>query len=264
MYYLSVRLAEMNMSYPERKKVILNLLRQKGKVSVQELIGVFNISKVTARRDLDALLEEELIERVHGGALVKEKSIFAAFRDKSLQSSPQKEQIGQLASQYIEDGDTIFLDCGSTVFQVCSFLRKKKNLRVITNSIPIMLALMENKEIHLNLIGGELDHERSAIHGNTALEHIKKYKANKAFIGIDGISLQRGLSSQSEKEQSISFYMAHSADKVYLLCDSSKFEKDAYVKLGGWDMVDMVITDDQLDHHLLQQYRNAGISIISK
>lgn len=253
----------MHMTYPERKKIILDLLRQKGKVSVQELISICNISKVTARRDLDALFKEALIERVHGGALAKEQETFTAFRDKNLQHSPQKEQIGQLASQYIEDGDTIFLDCGSTVFQVCAFLKHKKNLRVITNSIPIMLALMENPEIHLNLIGGELDQERRAIHGSTALEHIRKYKADKAFIGIDGISLHRGLSSQSEKEQSISLHMAHAADKVYLLCDSSKFEKDAYLKMGDWHLVDTVITDDQLDLYLLQQYLNAGIQVVS-
>ncbi len=124
-------------------------------------------------------------------------------------------------------------------------------------------ALLEQPEIRLNLIGGELDQARSAVHGRVALEHIEKYKADKALIGIDGMSLRRGLSSQSEKEQSISLHMAQHAQKVFVLSDSSKFEKDAYLKMGDWNLIDTVITDDQISPAISQQYVSAGIEVVN-
>lgn len=244
----------------ERKKAIIENLKTREKSSVRELAKNFDVSEITIRRDLQSLENQGLIARYHGGAIIKTSMpSFVGKQDKNLGT---KKRIAQKASEFIEDGDKIFLDCGSTLLQLCPFLKKKRSLRVITNSIPAVLELEDFGNISVNLIGGEYDHERRAIHGAIATRHIELYKADKAFIGADGVSLTKGLTSHSETEMTNSRTMAKMATEVFVLADSSKIEKEAHVKMLDWKSIDFLITDNKISREFLKNYEAAGISII--
>jgi len=152
----------------------------------------------------------------------------------------------------------VFLDCGSTVFRICQYIKNKK-IKVVTNSLPIVKELL-GSEVHVNFAGGEIDAERQAAHGKIATEHIARYKADIAFVGIDGISITNGLSANSEKEAEMTIAMANNAKVIYFLCDSSKFEKDKYLSFARIDFVKNIITDSKVKDEISNQYSNIGVN----
>ncbi|MDJ1483561.1 DeoR/GlpR family DNA-binding transcription regulator [Cytophagaceae bacterium YF14B1] len=247
------------MSFQNRKQTILRLLEEKEEVEVKEFAQLLNISEITIRRDLIQMAAEGLLHRTHGGAmrlsLVQNP---VTFSNKTTTNAEQKDKICRVAAQFIQEGDIIFIDCGSTVFRLCPYIRHKK-IKVITNSLPVVYEL-HGSSVSINLIGGELDVERQAIHGSIAEEHIKRYRANRAFIGVDGISPENGLSALSEKEASITLAMASHSAQVYLLCDATKLGQDKYLQFAGLDIIHTLITDADLKK--VKPYQDQRLQVI--
>ena len=204
------------------------------------------------------------MKRTHGGA-VKNAALpeFFGSDTNAPDRRNQKLEICKLASSFIEENDTIYMDCGTTVYFLTRFLARFKNLRVITNSLPVVFELMPYSHIKVYLIGGELDHSLRALYGPMTDNLLSKYKADKAFIGAAGVSLLQGLSSRHEKEASVTLKMAEAADTVYLLSDSSKIEKTSYFNYSSLELIDILITDKGLDASVLETYRKNNINILT-
>lgn len=250
------------MNFQERKQLIIETIEAKGSAEVKELAILLKTSEITVRRDLATLAEKGLIFRTHGGAMKLSLSYDPIdFINKSAVRGEQKDYICQKAASYIKEGDVIFLDCGSTVFRICPFIRNLR-IKVVTNSIPIVNTLL-NSSVSLNFAGGEIDMERQASHGLIAIEHFARYRADKAFLGVDGISISNGLSASSEKEAEISTALAKYAKETFLLCDSGKFEKDKYLPFAPITMADYLITDTEANEELIKQYKSTGIKLIN-
>lgn len=248
-----------------RKKIILNLLKDKDSVLVQEIVNECNASEITIRRDLSELEDKGLLIRIHGGAMKKTATdnLFT-YNSKVNLNRDNKEYICKIASKFIEDNDIIFIDCGSTLSFLSKYISKKESLTVITNSLPIISELINFNNIKLIIIGGEILNERKAIYGRSAEQSISKYHANKAFIGADGISLSKGLTSYDEKESSITLKMAENADEVYLLCDSTKIEKNSFVSFAPFSLLSKVITDKDLNPKYISKYQKSNVVIINE
>ncbi|GAA0559563.1 DeoR/GlpR family DNA-binding transcription regulator [Chitinophaga japonensis] len=251
------------MGFPERKKRILNALESADSLDVRQLSAQLDISPVTIRRDLQLLADEGLLIRTHGGAMkAASRHPFTAFLDKATVMPDKKRQIGKLAASLVQEGDTIFLDCGSTVFCMCEHLKRIPGLRIITNSLPVVAEFMEVDQVQVNLIGGEIDKARKAVHGQQAVLHIDSYHAAKAFIGVDGLSANRGLTAFSEKEAAISKAMSRNADLVYLLCDSSKIGKDSYFKFAPLSVFNFLITDKEIPAQQVKALKAKHVEIM--
>lgn len=248
------------MNFQERKKKILAALDDAESLTVFELAEILEASPATIRRDLGDIAEEGLLMRTHGGAMKMENPVLTGFSEKSGVNSPTKEQIAEKAASYVQDGDIIFLDCGSTVFQMCRFL-KKKSIRVITNSLPILAELIDVPSIQINLIGGELNKARKAVHGDKAVQHINGYHAHKAFIGVDGLSAENGLTAHSEHESTITTAFIRNAGQVMLLCDASKIGRDSYVKFAELSAIHTLITDSSADNAKTTALRQSGLNV---
>lgn len=247
-----------------RKKIILKLLDQKDELSIQDIVEQCNVSEITVRRDLTLLEKKGLLKRTHGGAIRNTitPEMFG-FENNSLDRRNQKLAICKLAASMIEENDTIYMDCGSTVYFLSHFLSRFKNIRVITNSLPVVSELMPHSHISVYLIGGELDNSLKALYGPTTDNLLSKYKADKAFIGAAGVSVAQGLSSKHEKEASVTLRMAEAANKVYLLCDSTKIEKVSYFNYSSLSLIDQLITDKEIDPSILDLYRSKSINILT-
>ncbi|MBV7533104.1 DeoR/GlpR family DNA-binding transcription regulator [Chitinophaga sp. sic0106] len=251
------------MGYPERKKQILKILDKRDSMEVQEIADALGISAVTIRRDLQQLADEELLIRTHGGAMkAPPRHPFTAYADKETQAVNKKKYIGKLAAALVKPGDTIFLDCGSTVFTMCAHLKDITPLRIITNSLPVAAAFMDTPGIQVNLAGGEIDSQRKAMHGSKAIEHINSYHADKAFIGTDGLSVKSGLTAFSEKEASISTAMAGSADQLFVLCDSSKIGRDSYQKFAPLSLLNALVTDKEITEKQVAELKEKGVKVV--
>src|SRR5579859_2752489 len=169
------------MTYPKRKQIILEKLAVAGEVDIKQLAAELKTSEITVRRDLNQMADDGLLYRTHGGAMkVNPHEIPHQFVNKAAKNIEAKDKICRAAANQINHGDIIFMDCGSTVFRLCQFIKGKKN-KVITNSIPVVYEL-QNSLVSLNIIGGEFNAERQAVHGSIANEHIARYKAHKAFL----------------------------------------------------------------------------------
>ncbi|MFC0517799.1 DeoR/GlpR family DNA-binding transcription regulator [Mucilaginibacter angelicae] len=246
------------MNFPKRKQKIIERLNQSGEVDIKELAAELNISEITIRRDLNQLAADGLLYRTHGGATkVNPLEKPYSFVNKSAQNAAVKDAICRKAASQINDGDVIFMDCGSTVFRLCQFI-KNKRIKVITNSLPVIYEL-QDCAVSVNIIGGELDKERQAVHGTMAIEHIKKYRATKAFLGIDGIS-EAGLFANSEHEASITTAFAVNSAYTYILCDSGKIGKETYLHFAGLDLINAIITDAGAER--LKGFKEKGIVVL--
>ena len=250
------------MNFQERKKKILTAIYDAGSLSVFELAEILNASAATIRRDLHEISEEGLLVRTHGGAMKPDNAVLTSFSGKASVNNTQKENIAEKAAEIVKNGDTIFLDCGSTVFLMCGYIKNKQNLRVITNSLPILAELIDTPSIQINLIGGELNKTRKAIHGEKAVQHIDSYHAHKAFIGVDGISAENGLTAHSEHESSITTAFIRNAGEVMLLCDSTKIGKDSYIKFAKLSEISCLITDQNLNKEYEKRLLENGLKRI--
>jgi len=229
------------MNFQKRKQKILDTLNQRGEVDVKQLADELEVAEITARRDLNQLAADGLLYRTHGGAIkVNPFEKPHDFVNKAAQNAVAKDAICRVAAGQINDGDIIFMDCGSTVFRLCQFIKNKK-IKVITNSLPVIYEL-QNCAVSLNIIGGEFDRQRQAVHGSMAIEHIARYRASKAFLGVDGIS-ENGLFAGSENEAGISTAFAANSAYTYLLCDAGKIGRESYLRFADLGMVNAIISD---------------------
>jgi DeoR family transcriptional regulator, fructose operon transcriptional repressor len=245
-----------------RKPQILALVAQRGSVEVRELAEQLNTSDITIRRDLARLAADGLVQRTHGGAMhISLTQPPVSFANKAAINADAKDHICRLAVQQIDDGDVLFLDCGSTVFRLCAFIRHKP-IRVITNSLPVVAALLDSA-VSVNLIGGEVDAGRQAVHGLMAEEHIARYRADKAFVGVDGLSIN-GLSANSEVEAAITRAMLVHSDRAFLLADAGKLGRDKYVQFAPLSAIHALITDPSANAVVLNGLRNAGLTVMGE
>lgn len=246
-----------------RKKFILSTLNEQESITIEEIIKKCNVSEITIRRDLTELEEDGLLIKIRGGAIKSKigNQLFS-YDAKMNKNWQRKEKICQIASRYIENNDVIFIDCGTTLFYLTKYIKRFESLIVITNSLPIVSELLSFQNIKLILIGGEVTAERKAMYGPIANTNISRYHADKAFIGADGISLRSGLSSYDEKEADITLQMVENADKTFLLCDSSKIEKNSFIKFAPFSKIDFLITNDDINKQYLNEYRDSYINVV--
>ncbi|MBC3786041.1 DeoR/GlpR family DNA-binding transcription regulator [Spirosoma utsteinense] len=250
------------MNFQHRKRLILQTVDERGSADVQELADLLQTSAMTIRRDLVQLAASGLIYRTRGGAMTVSLATDShRFANKTAVNPERKDYICQLAAAEIQEGDIIFMDCGSTVFRLCPFIRHKR-ITVVTNSLPVVAELLSS-EVTVNLVGGEVDKERQAIHGLIAEEHMARYRANRAFIGVDGISLKNGLSANGEREAGTAMMMARQSQMTYLLCDSSKLETDKYLQFAPLSLFDVLITDAEAPDETVAAYKQAGVTILN-
>ena len=246
-----------------RKELILNMLNENGVLNTHDIMKKCDVSEITIRRDLTELESKGLLIRTHGGAIKsKITEVLFTYDLKINQNRQNKEMICLLATHYIDEGDVIFIDCGTTLSLITKYLARLHKLTVITTSLPVISELIKYPQIRLSLIGGEIDIERQAIYGSIAENNIGMYHANKAFIGADGVSLKKGLSSYDEKEGFITRQMMENSDEVFLLCDSTKIEKNSFVKFSSISRIHHLITDQQISPERLKMYQDFGVDVI--
>ncbi len=247
-----------------RKKLVLDLLNEHDAITIQDVVRRCGVSEITIRRDLVDLEAKGLIIRTHGGA-VKTRAVGHLFTydQRFNRNRENKEAICKVASRFIADNDIIFVDCGTTIIHLTRYIPKCESVTVITNSLPVISEMINFPQVKLVLIGGEAVSERKAIYGPVAERNIDQYHATKAFVGADGVTLAKGLSSFDEKESAITLKMIENADETYLLCDSSKIGKDSYITFAPLSVIDCLITDKELDRTLVNRYREGHVNIIN-
>ncbi|MBC7264753.1 MAG: DeoR/GlpR transcriptional regulator [Chloroflexi bacterium] len=247
----------------ERQREILRLIRERRRATVAELSERFGVSPATVRRDLDALEDEGVIRRSHGGAVVAERATpEPPIIQRMMENEEEKRRIGQAAAKLIQDGETIFLGSGTTTFEVARHLTGKKNLTVITNALNIVNLLADQPEITVVVTGGLLRHSELSMIGHITEQTLKELRANKVIMGMRAISVQDGLTSDYLPETMTDRAIIQSASEVILVADHSKFGKVSTVLVAPVTAVHKVVTDSAAPSDIVAELRRLGIEVI--
>lgn len=247
----------------ERRSKIISILNEKKSLSVQEAAALFDVTEETIRRDLNALEDQEMLIRTHGGAVLADtaKHEISYENRKSINISG-KDKIGKAAARLINDGDTIMLDASTSAFFLAKNIKDKKGITVITNAQNIIAELSDIHEIELISTGGNLRRKSMSYVGRVAETSLGSYHANKFFFSCMGFSLQRGLTDSNGQESDIKKMMIQRSQEKYLLCDQTKFDKVGYASTAKAEDIGVMITDQNLDAGALQSMSALGIKVV--
>ncbi len=246
----------------ERRQRIQELLSQQKRLLVNEISEMFRVSSVTIRKDLEVLEKRGMLNRVHGGAIKNHSSVMdLALNEKEQIHTKEKIKIAKSAEQFIEERDVIILDSGSTTTQLARLLKFKKDLTVITNAVNIATELASG-EVSVILTGGILREKSFSLVGPMAEDSLKKYTADKLFLGVDGIDFRFGLTTPNLQEAKVNQMMMEAAEEVIVLADSSKFGRRSIGVINKVKAIDKLITDSRLSAEDQEKLASLGIEVI--
>lgn len=247
----------------QRRDKIYELIQEDGSAKVVDLAKIFKVTEVTIRQDLEKLEKDGLIIKEHGGAFLKNiKDQVQSFSLGHQDNIDKKELIAKKCLEFIENGDSIILDSGSTTTEIAKHLKGFKNLMVITNALNIALMLGAEPGIELVVTGGEFKPPTLSLTGQKAADFFKGLNAQKLFLATAGISLKSGLTYPSISDLVVKKAMIEAADTTYLVADSTKIGKSAFASLGALSLIDYIITDNGIEEKHKEIFRNNEIELI--
>ncbi len=247
----------------ERKKRILELLRENNKVLVADLCRMFNISPATARNDLTELANMGLLQRTYGGAMLAEQASYElTTQQKVVRKMEEKRSIAAVAASHIKEGDSIALDTGTTTMELARHICDVKDLTVILNDIEIALFLENNSEANVVLVGGKIRRGFHCSVGSLAVEEISKFSVDKVFIAANALNERHGLATPDLGQAEIKkAFMSIAAHKIALI-DSSKIGRTSFSHFASIQEIDLLITDENANPEAIKALADSGLKIV--
>ncbi|MFT8871262.1 MAG: DeoR/GlpR family DNA-binding transcription regulator [Sporolactobacillus sp.] len=236
----------------ERQQVILQYLRKKHVLKVNDFVRLLGASESTVRRDLQELEEHGLLHRLHGGAsLLDHRFQELDMEAKTEKNAVEKRRIARFAAQMIGEKECIFIDAGTTTFAMIPSLRDI-NVTVVTNS-PIHARELSKADVDCYLIGGFLKRTTQALVGSIASYNLLSFRFDRAFIGANGVDIKMGFTTPDPEEATIKRQALEMASQSYVLADNSKFSKVSFCKM--FDLCQSAIITDRLPETMRSSYQ---------
>lgn len=214
-------------------------------VSIDELCEVFSVSKNTIRRDLNELEARGHITKVYGGVTAVQSRDIVPMPVRSNLNPANKTLIGKLAAGEVSDGDTIFIDSGSTAVCLLKYLTGKKKITIITHSLNAMMEASKYDNLNIISLGGIYNASTGSFVGVSTLENISELKINKAFMAATGVSIETGMTNTTFLEAEIKRGVVARSSKIILMADSSKINHEAFISFCHLDAISAFVTDAQ-------------------
>ncbi|MBN1416644.1 MAG: DeoR/GlpR transcriptional regulator [Bacteroidales bacterium] len=247
----------------QRREKILEMIKEDGHAKVLQLSKIFKVTEVTIRQDLEKLEADGFVEREHGGAHLKNVGIHAKnILLQNQENLAEKAVIAQKAIEFVNNGDTIILDSGSTTTEIAKLISGFKNLTVITNSLNIALILGADPEVNLVVTGGEFKAPTLSLTGQKAADFFDNLHVDKLFLATAGITLKSGLTYPSISDICVKRAMIESANAVYLVADSTKIGKSSFASLGALSLIDYLITDSKINEEDALMLKKHDIKLV--
>jgi DeoR/GlpR family transcriptional regulator of sugar metabolism len=255
------------MNAVERHNKIVERVLDKGQVTIADICTMFDISEMTARRDLNALDRKGLVRRVHGGAVTNlGRSYEPSFQTRTVKNQEAKIAIGLKAAELIYDGDSIALDVGTTTLEIVQGLRGKRNLTLVTSCLQIANKVVDQLSLDIDarliLTGGIIRPRELSMIGPIPEQVYQDFHVDKAFIGIGGISLEDGLTEYNIEDTQIKKVLIRSAREKIVVADGSKFGVTTFASVANLTEIDKVVTDRSAPENIVNQVRKQGVEVI--
>ncbi|WP_273398939.1 DeoR/GlpR family DNA-binding transcription regulator [Traorella massiliensis] len=248
----------------ERQKYILDYVTKNKKASTKELSDLLNTSLVTIRTDLRVLQEKGLLVKTHGGVMINSYKINDVIPSdiKFQKHKKEKRKIAEIANRYINDGDILIIDSGSTTLELAKCINAK-NLTVFTNDLQIALELSKKKDVSVNVSGGSLIPGVYTLTGYDSVDFYKGIHVEKLFLSCDAIDADFGISNRDIREVEIKKAMLKSANEVFMMADHSKMNAKVLIKVTGFENIDKLIADE-IPKELRDIISSKGVEVITE
>ncbi|WP_040160686.1 DeoR/GlpR family DNA-binding transcription regulator [Mobilicoccus massiliensis] len=247
----------------ERHTFIVDLARRTTRVEVADLADSLAVTPETIRRDLTVLERHGLVRRVHGGAIAIERLGFEpTLETRAQHHQAEKERIARLAVDLVPEHGVVLLDAGTTTAAVAELLPQGRELTVVTDSITIAGILARRTDIDLHLLGGRVRPRTLAAVGPWAVDALADVHIDVAFIGTNGLTVARGLTTPEESEAMTKRAMIAATTRVVVVCDHSKIGTNHFHRFCELGSIDTIVTDSGLDTETVTELANRGPEVL--
>ena len=247
----------------KRRELIIDQLCREGSVRVEQLSAQFSVSSVTIRSDLRQLEKSGCAVRAYGGAMLNKQFAFdRPLQDKGRINRDVKYAIACAAAELVNDGDAIILDSGSTTSQMAQQLVGKKDLVVMTNALNIAFELANNEQVDLMVVGGSVRRKSWSLYGPAAEQHMRQFRFDKLFLGVDGFDLLSGITTPDPGEAQLNRAMCDVAREVIAVADASKFGRTSFCMIREIGQIQRLVTDSRIPENYLHALKHLGVDVI--
>ncbi len=247
----------------ERQEQILGSLQEKQRITIDEICSQFDISRATARRDLDFLAEQEKLQRVRGGAILSRRiSPDSPVVLRMTQFAEEKRRIGKETARLIQDGETIFLGSGTTVLEVAKHLHALKGLTILTNSLLIISEFRNSSDVTVVTLGGVLRQTELSFIGHITEKSVAEVRADKVIMGMRAIDPLEGLTSHNLNETMTDRALLSIGRKVVLVADHSKCGRVSAAFVAPIQSIHLLVTDSEASQEFVRKMKDQGIEVI--
>ena len=248
-------------SAPVRRAAIVDLITQRGFMTVELLADRFKVTQQTIRRDVNTLYDEGRVNRYHGGAGPALGGRNVGYSARKVLFLEEKRRIAKMAAAQIPHGASVILNIGTTTEEVARALIYHRNLRVITNNLHVAQVLSQSEDCEIILAGGLVRKQDGGILGEATLDMINQFRADYAVMGISGIDLDGTLLDYDYQEVRVSQAIIRNARRVFIATDHSKFGRPAMVRMGAIRDADALFTDAAPPQVLRELLEAAGVEL---
>ena len=244
-----------------RRSKILKQLDLTGKVSVTDLSDLLGVTPVTVRSDLTELEQEGKLLRVQGGA-IQVPVMGEGAHGAQVANAERKQAIGEAVAKLVRDGDTLFINSGTTCEQIAAALRMRKNLNIVTNALKVALELGNVPSFRVVLVGGEINAQYGFTHGGDAQDQLNRYRADWSILAVDGISAKGGVTTHHAEEALIDRIMSAGSKRTLIVADGSKIGRPGFSRVRECGPGLSLVTDSSADPESLAQLAEQGLEIV--
>lgn len=246
----------------ERKLSIIKDIQEQGQADINELAAKYEVSTMTIRRDLSKLSEEGLVTLEYGGAVLNNGALVEYnMHMKEAKFLEEKQQIAKECASYIKEGDSIFLDAGTTVCEIAKCIAHRKNITVMTHSL-LVANILSGSDLNLIMCPGQFRKKSMAYLGQFTDDFIDMFQIDKLFLGVEGVDLEQGLSVPNVEDGITKRHMIKHAKWTVCLADHSKFDQVCYHKICNLNEINLLVTDQGLDDDIRIKYQDQGELIV--
>ena len=250
---------------PAKRHVeLVQLIRARGQMTVNDLASHFAVSGDTVRRDLDLLADQGLLKRTHGGAVAMDNLVHqdSTFTQRMGTRVPAKRRIARAASRLIGDGETLLINGGSTTKFFAGELVERRNLTVVTNNLGLPSTLPADCFSNVYVLGGEYKADAQVTVGPVGFVSAGSISVDSAVIGVGGVTVKEGLTTTVLEECSMILAMICAARRTIVLADASKFGHSSFAHIAPLTRIEVLVTDEPPPADLAQALREARVEVI--
>jgi len=245
-----------------RRKFILDVLQKNSSIHFAELALQLNVSTMTIRRDLSYMAEQGLVTLVHGGAVLNQgATALPSTRLREKRQVEEKGRIGAFCASLVKESDSIFIDCGSTTKHIASALLDRKNIFVMSNSLPVLNILANAKNIKLMAIPGLYYENMRGFCGQLASDFIRDFNIDLLFVGASALDIEHAVATQDITDAQTKRSLVKQAKKVILPIDHTKLGTSSFMTFATFNELDLVVTSKEADKDFIKNLRYYDVRV---